>query len=165
MIGDALRLVVKNVFDGQLKEYKDVILITDGEDHESFPVQAAEAAGDAGIRLIIVGLGDEDKGQPIPITTDQGQRSFLTYNGQKVLSRLDAKTLRQMAKMTPGGRYLPVATGTIDLGQVYQDLIANDAKRKLAEESIERYDEKFQYALALALLLLVGNLLLTGRET
>lgn len=165
MIGDALRLVLSKVFDAQLKEYKDVILITDGEDHDSFPVQAAEAAGETGVRLIIVGLGNEDKGQPIPITDGHGNRTMLTYKGKEVLSRLDAQTLRRMAKTTPGGRYLPVATGTIDLGQVYQDLIANDAKRQLAEESIERYDEKFQYALALALALLVGHLLMTGRET
>ncbi len=163
MIGDALRTVSSDVFDSQLKEYKDVVLITDGEDHESFPVRAAEAAGDEGVRLIIVGLGDENKGQPIPITDAQGNRTFLSYDGRQVLSRLDADTLRRMARATPGGRYLPVATGTIDLGEVYLDLIHADAKRQLAEESIERYDEKFQYALGLALVLLIGSVVL-GRK-
>lgn len=154
-IGDTLRLVQREVFDNQIKAYKDIILITDGEDHESFPINAAEAVGDEGVRLIVIGLGDERRGQPIPIIDDQGRRRHLTYEGKEVSSRLDADTLRRIALATPGGRYLPVATGAIDLGQVYLDLIAGDEKRDLAEETIENFDEKFQWFLALALLLLM----------
>ncbi|MEN8141943.1 MAG: VWA domain-containing protein [Thermodesulfobacteriota bacterium] len=163
LIGDALRTVMERVFDQQLMAYKDVILITDGEDHESFPVQAAEVAGDEGVRLIVIGLGNERQGQPIPLKGEGGKRQFLRHEGKEVMTRLDGATLRAMARATPGGRYLPVATGTIDLGEVYLDLIAGDAKRQLTEESIELYDEKFQYLLALALLLLAG-LFLWGRE-
>ena len=163
-IGDTLRLVQRDVFDNQVKAYKDIILITDGEDHESFPVNAAEAVGDEGVRLIVIGLGDEQRGRPIPIIDEQGRRRNLTYEGKEVTSKLDADTLRKIALATPGGRYLPVATGTIDLGQVYLDLIAGDAKRQLAEETIENFDEKFQYLLALALLLLTMEMLIqTGR--
>jgi hypothetical protein len=55
---------------------------------------------------------------------------------------------------------VPVATGTIDLGQVYLDLIAGDAKRQLSDETIEKFDEKFQWFLAAALLLLMLNMLM-----
>ncbi len=160
-IGDTLRLVQRDVFDNQVKAYKDIILITDGEDHDSFPVNAAEAVGDEGIRLIVIGLGDERRGQPIPVVDEQGRRKHLTYEGKEVASMLDAETLRKIALATPGGRYLPVATGTIDLGQVYMDLIAGDAKRELAEETIENFDEKFQYFLAAALFLLLVEMLFT----
>jgi len=57
MIGDAIRKATEEVFDKQSREYKDIILITDGEDHDSFPVQAAEKAAADGIRIIAVGLG------------------------------------------------------------------------------------------------------------
>jgi Ca-activated chloride channel family protein len=154
-IGDTLRLVQQEVFDNQVKAYKDIILITDGEDHESFPINAAEAVGDEGVRLIVIGLGDDRQGQPIPITDEQGRQQYLTFEGEKVFSKLDTQTLQKIALATPGGRYLPVATGTIDLGQVYLDLIAGDAKRELAEETIENFDEKFQYFLGLAILLLL----------
>jgi Ca-activated chloride channel family protein len=163
-IGDSLRLVQQEVFDNQIKAYKDIILITDGEDHESFPVNAAEAVGDEGIRLIVIGLGDARQGQPIPIVDGQGRRRNLTYEGKEVATRLDAATLAKIALATPGGRYLPVATGAIDLGQVYLDLIAGDAKRQLAEETIENFDEKFQYFLGLALLLLLLEMML-GMKT
>ncbi len=159
-IGDTLRMVQRQVFDNQVKAYKDIILITDGEDHESFPINAAEAVGDEGIRLIVIGLGDEGQGQPIPIIDGQGRRRHLTHEGKEVYSRLDADTLRQIALATPGGRYLPVATGAIDLGQVYLDLIAGDEKRQLSEESIENFDEKFQWFLGLALLLLMVEMVI-----
>lgn len=162
-IGDTLRLVQGEVFDNQVKAYKDIILISDGEDHDSFPVNAAEALGDEGIRLIVIGLGDDKQGQPIPLMDKQGRRRYLQYEGKQVLSRLNHEALSKIALASPGGRYLPVATGAIDLGQVYLDLIAGDAKLQFSEETIENYVEKFQYFLALALLSLVMEMLLTGK--
>jgi Ca-activated chloride channel family protein len=166
LIGDALRTTFNQVFDDQEKQFKDIILITDGEDHESFPVQAAQQLGDAGIRLLIIGLGDEKEGQRIPITMADGKTSFLKYNGREVWSRLDGETLRQMAEATPGGRYLPVETGTVDLGEVYLELVASAEQKELASKTIKRFDEKFQIFLAASILLLaaegmVGRVLLT----
>ncbi len=164
MIGDALRTVLRDLLDDQAKAFKDVILITDGEDHESLPLEAAKAAVDHGVRLIIIGLGDEKEGQRIPITDEQGRKSFLKYQGQEVWTKLDADTLRAMAKATPGGRYLPVATGTINLGEVYQELIASADKRELESKTMAQYEEKFQIFLAAALLLLVLEGLLGERK-
>ena len=164
MIGDALRKVMDDVLDEQEKQYKDIVLITDGEDHESFPVQAAEAAGETGIRLIAIGLGDENEGKRIPITDEQGRKVFLTHNGQEVWTRLGADTLRQMVTSTPGGKYFNVATGTIDLGEVYQQVIASAERRDLESKTIERYDEKFQIFLAIALLFLIAEWLISDRK-
>jgi len=155
LLGDAVRFVMKNSFDDQAKQYKDIVLITDGGDQDSFPVEAAKDAGDKGIRLIVVGLGDEKEGRRIPVAGADGRKRFLTYKGEEVWSKLDGNTLRSMALATPGGFYLPVATGAIDLGRVYQDLIAGAAKKELEEQKIERYEEKFQIFLGLALVLLV----------
>ena len=58
MIGDAIRKIMNEVLDSQKKEFKDIILITDGEDHDSFPVEAAKKAGERGIRIIAIGLGE-----------------------------------------------------------------------------------------------------------
>ena len=157
LIGDALRTTLNQVFDDQEKQFKDIILITDGEDHESFPVQAAQKIGDAGIRLLIIGLGDEKEGQRIPITTADGKSSFLKYNGREVWSKLDGQTLRRMAEATPGGRYLPVATGTVDLGEVYLDLVVSAGQKELESKTIKRYEEKFQIFLAAAIILLTAE--------
>ncbi|MBC8317562.1 MAG: VWA domain-containing protein [Desulfobulbaceae bacterium] len=164
MLGDAIRTVLNKIFDSQQKQFRDIILITDGEDHESFPLQAAETAGDEGIRLLIVGLGNENEGQRIPVNEHTGQTSFLKYQGEEVWSRLDASTLRQMAKATPGGKYLPVATGSIDLGEVYRDLIATADKKDFETEIIKRHEDKFQIFLALAIILLIVEGLVSERK-
>ncbi len=164
MIGDALRAVMEQVFDSQQKEFKDIILITDGGDQESFPAQAAEAAGKEGIRLLVIGLGDEKEGERIPITREDGTTGFLTYEGQEVWSKLDSEPLRRIALATPGGRYLPVATGTFDLGEVYQDIIASAAKREVESKTIRQYEEKFQLFLALGLVLLLLEALLPEKK-
>ena len=164
MIGDAVRKVLDEGFDDQEKKYKDVILITDGEDHDSFPVEAAEEAGRRGVRIIAIGLGDERQGRRIPVTDKYGNRSFLKYNGQEVWSRLDAATLRKMANVTPGGRYLNVATGAIDLGEVYLKLIAGEEKREIESLTIKLYEEKYQIFLAIALIFLLAELIVTERR-
>ena len=164
MIGDALRKSIEEVFDDQLKQYKDVILITDGEDHDSFPVEAAADAGERGIRIIAIGIGDEDQGKRIPITDQSGQKTFLKYQGQEVWSKLDANTLRKMVNATPEGRYLNVATGTIDLGEVYTTLVATAEKKELESQAIQRYEDKFQIFLAIMFVLLCAELVISERK-
>ena len=75
LIGDALRAVRDQVFDDRTVEYRDVLLITDGGDHDSFPSAAAEELGQRGVRLLAVGLGDDSAGQPIPLEGGTDRRS------------------------------------------------------------------------------------------
>ncbi|MBF0352075.1 MAG: VWA domain-containing protein [SAR324 cluster bacterium] len=164
MVGDALRTVLTEVFDDQEKQFKDVILITDGEDHDSFAVEAAGKLGERGVRLITIGIGDENQGQRIPLTNEQGQKTFLTYKGAEVWSKLNGAMLRDMVNATPGGRYLNVATGNIDLGEVYLNLIVTADKKALESQTIKRYEEKFHIFLGLMFLLLCAELLWSERK-
>jgi Ca-activated chloride channel family protein len=164
MIGDAIRRTMEVVFKSRDAQFQDIVLITDGEDQESFAVEAARAAGERGIRLIAIGLGDENEGRRIPITNERGERTFLTYQGQEVWSKLNADTLRSMVNATPGGRYLNVATGAIDLGDVYTKLIASAERRAVEEQTTDRYEEKFQIFLAVALVLLCVEMLVRERR-
>lgn len=164
MIGDALRKATNEVFDKRSRQYKDIVLITDGEDHESFPVEAAEGAGAAGIRLITLGIGNENEGQRIPLTSRSGEKKFLTHNGQEVWSKLDGDTLRKMVNATPDGKYFNVGTGTIDLGDVYSKLIAGASRREIEARTMMRYEEKFQIFLMFAFILLCVELLIRERR-
>jgi len=154
LLGDALRTTMSTVFRDEERRFKDIVLITDGEDHESFPIEAARAAGDSGVRLIAIGLGAEGRGTRIPVTDRNGRTSFLAYAGKEVLSSLDAATLRAMVAATPGGRYFNVSTGTVDLADIYRNIIRREERTRLASESVMRYDEKFQLFLLAAVLLL-----------
>jgi len=168
VIGDAIRKATREVFDQKSRQFKDIVLITDGEEHEgqeSFPVQAAEKAAEEGIRIIAIGLGDENEGARIPITGPNGEKKFLKYNGEEVWSKLGGDLLRNIVYATDGGRYLSVGPGTtLDLGRIYESLIASAKKRDLESVTMFRYDEKFQIFVALALLLLICEVLISERR-
>ena len=149
-VGDALRETLDTLFSEQRDgRARDVVLITDGEDHGSFPVEAAAALDAAGARLITIGLG-RSSGAPVP--AEDG--SVMRYEGEPVVSRLDSKTLERMARATEGGVFLPVGDGFIEFDRVYAGLAAADAPAGDTEET-ERRAELFQWPLGLALLLLV----------
>ena len=174
MIGDALRHVAHEVFhigsggsdadDGVEPRFRDVILITDGEDHGSFPVEAAAVLGQAGIRLIILGIGTES-GSPIRIPVDGGGWEYVKdRSGERVITRLDSQTLAEMAVATPGGKYFPVADGTIRFDAIYRELIRESEQN--APELVERlaYTERFQIFLLAALVVLLFEPLVMMRR-
>lgn len=167
MVGDAIRKATKEVFDRQSREYKDIILITDGEEHEgeeSFPEQAAEQAAEEGIRIIAIGLGDENEGARIPITGPDGRKTFLKYQGKEVWTKLAGAKLRQIVFPT-GGKFLAVRPGeTFNLDQIYSDLIATAQKRELESMTLMKYDEKFQIFLVLGIVLIVCEALISERK-
>ena len=155
MIGDAIRKTLSDVLSGASGGYQDIVLITDGEDQESYPLKAAEMLSERDIRLIAIGLGDGNTGKRIPVTDELGNQVFLTYNGKEIWSRLDADTLRQMASVTPGGRYLNVSTGAFKMGDIYSSLIKTQEARFVEEEKSVEHEENFQYFLLPAVILLL----------
>lgn len=146
-IGDAIRCALDEVFDLDEERNRDIILITDGEDHDSFPVDAAARAGEAGVRIIAVGLGDEDDGTTIPTTDRQGRPALVTYEGETVRSRLNADLLRQVVRASKDGVYFNVSTGNINLDEVYASLITGAERSAIDEQTGLRYREAFPYLL------------------
>lgn len=149
-IGDAIRkttelLVPPGVEGGDGRVLHDIILITDGEDQESLPVEAAQAAAQRGVRVIGIGIGSAD-----------GTVIGSARESDSVRTRLESSTLRAIADATPGGVYLEVGTGTVDLARLYRDLIASADQESLERASIVRYTERFGWFLwpVLALLLI-----------
>ncbi len=150
LVGDALRTAIDSLFpeedDGRIR---DVVLITDGEDHGSFPVEAAAALTQHDARLITIGLG-LPSGAAVPGPDGRP----LTYEGDRVISRQDTEALERMARATEGGVYLPVGDGYIEFDKVYRDL-ARAAEPDGEENRTTRRAELFQWPLGVAFLLLL----------
>lgn len=172
-IGEAIRVAAAQLFPEAEKadtpRARTIILITDGEDHESKPVEAAKSVGDRGVRVVAIGLGSELSGAPVP-AADQSPRPgaqsrYLEYGGRQVLSRMDPATLDAVARATPGGTFLNAGTGNIDMDEVYRRLVRPVRRGETAEAETMRYTELFQLLIGLALALLVGERLLhVGRR-
>lgn len=134
-IGSALRLAQKSLLNSEQEGSvgKSIILITDGEDHESQPLDAAKQAAAAGIKVYTIGIGS-DAGAPIP----DGNGGYVKdSSGRMVMSRLDASTLKEIARIT-GGHYVRSTTGDLDLDVIYKQHIRSDLSGTVVRESREK---------------------------
>ena len=151
-IGDAVRYVTTQIFRKEEAASRNLILITDGGDNTSLPVPAAQEAGERGITIFTVGLGNPD-GVRIPDPDHEGQ--FITYEGSQVRSRLDEDILRQIALATPHGMYIPARTGSLDLGSLYSQLMRRIDSDSLKKGQALVWQEWYQAFLLPVILLLV----------
>jgi Ca-activated chloride channel family protein len=152
-IGDALRTAVK-AFPKEPGS-KMIVLITDGEDHESFPLDAAEDAKKAGVHVIAVGLGSE-AGAPIFVTDPKTQaRTQVMHDGAPVISKLDGETLRKIATATEGV-YVPAGTSALDLESIVKANVTPIAKRDADAATREVQDDEYAWFVLGALVALLG---------
>src|SRR5215470_2082069 len=163
LIGDAIRKAL-SAFGPLANNYRDIILITDGEDHDSFPVEAAKAAAAEQVSIYTIGLGDAVSGTRVPVSGTPGQRTYVQYQGHEVLSRMQPDLLLEMARLT-GGAYVPAGTRAIELDRIYTEKIAPKARRQTAMTKRERFIHRYQwFVLAGVLLLAIDMLVREGRE-
>lgn len=147
---------------GEKPIHADVILITDGEDHDSYPVKAAERAAQFNVGIYAIGLGSEE-GTPIPILGKDGRTTLLkAADGTVVQSRLDSRTLQDMVLAAPRGRYLPVGTYNFDLVDFFRKTIDMESVREVYEEHVV-WTEIFQPFLIAGLILYLVHILIPER--
>ena len=141
---------------------RSILLITDGEDHDSFPREAAQAAAERGIRIIAIGFGSE-RGSPIRITDPRtGARQLVRDgDGKVVQTRLDGELLRDMALATEGA-YIPAGTGVLDLGAIHERHIAPLTRERADGVLRTARHELYPWALLPGLLALLGALACTA---
>lgn len=153
LIGDAIR-AASDAFQTKLDTHKLVILVTDGEDHESFAVEAAAAAWEEQqISTIAVALGDPQRGARIPVNTQTGQH-YVQHDGQDVWSKADFESLRRIVSVSEQGVLIPAGTGDFDLGAVYRQLVRAIRFEETTEQRQTHRPLRY-HAFALAALVLV----------
>ena len=158
-LGAALRTSLE-AFEGGSHSSRAIILITDGEDHGGDALAAAEEAKLAGVRIFAIGIG-RDEGAPIPAPGGGFRRD---RRGEMVLSRLDEPTLQRIALAT-GGRYVRSVTGDVDLEQIYsQGIKAVLEDQELESQRRQRWEDRFQWLLGLALIALMVEPLIAERR-
>ncbi|MDC7242287.1 MAG: VWA domain-containing protein [Spirochaetales bacterium] len=150
-LGDAVRMVMDDLFDPDDRQTMDIILITDGEDQESFPVESAARAGREGIRIVTVGLGDQDQGAPVP----GGDGELLTYDSEPVYSKADMATLQEMADASRDGWAVSVESGRLPMASILRQLALKGESQSTGTTNEFSYDEHYRWALVPALVFLI----------
>ncbi len=139
-----------------------VILMTDGEDQEGDPVEAAHELAEAGIRIYTIGIGSRS-GEAIPTYGPDG--TWTGYlrddDGNPVTTSLTAENehvLREVAETTHG-RYFRADQGSVGIDQIRREI----RRMKQAERDARRItvqEDRYALVLLAAFLLIVLEALL-----
>lgn len=157
-IAGALQTFPQDVLDSQRP--KAIIVISDGEDpNPTLPPFEALAARN--LRIYTIGIGTP-QGGPIPTYDLQGQFTGNLRDGNQVVtSRLDPAVLEQLASAS-GGRYWGTTTSGIVPEMV--DELRRFAVDEGQPETVLAPDDRYQWFLGLAAILLVLEWLLSDRR-
>jgi len=152
----------KSVDQFQGSQHRAIVVWTDGENHEGAPEEVAKAAAEAGVRIFTVGVGTAT-GDPVPEYNEQGTISgyLKDEEGNTVVSGLNGELLAHIANAT-GGAAFNYADASIadDLHAALDQL----ERREYNSRFLKLGEERFQWVLIPAFLLLLLELLTTDRR-
>ncbi len=161
-IGSAIDLAM-NSFTPESEMEKALIIITDGENHEDDAIKAAELAGEKGIAVHTIGMGSP-QGAPIPLNKGYGQTIFQQdKDGNTVISKLDQKTLQEIAN-AGNGVFIRANNTQTGLNKLF-DRINKMEKKEMEEKIYTEFEHRFQYLLAIALFFILLDIFIPERKS
>ena len=160
-IGQAIDLSLSAFADN--KHEKAIVVITDGENHDDDPISAAETAIGQGIKVYTIGIGLPE-GAPIPEFSNGRQMGYKKdLSGKTVITKLDELTLQKVAAAGEG-IYVRANNTSAGLNQVFEEINKLE-KQRYETKMFSDYEDRFQYFIALALVLLLLELLIFERKS
>lgn len=153
----------QKAFKNESDNHRVLVLFTDGEDHDSEAVEAAKNAAKEGMIIFTIGIGTPE-GELLRIRDERGRMDYIRDDqGKPVKSRLDEDLLQQISRATKGF-YLPLR-GTKTMDTLYDQGIAPLPKSENSVKMFQRYHERFQWPLGMALALLILEMFLPHRRS
>ncbi|MFA6618860.1 MAG: VWA domain-containing protein [Candidatus Neomarinimicrobiota bacterium] len=148
-----------DAFPKENQQYKAIIFISDGEDHEQNIDKAIQRALDENVLIYTLGVGTL-KGATIPIYDKYGNLSdYMRDSQNKVInSVLQENTLRQISNRT-GGRYYRLGATKNPIEAIYEHILHGDRQEYQTHE-FARYTELYGVFTAIALLFLLLGILI-----
>lgn len=154
-IGAAIDMAI-NSFTPESDFQKAIILITDVENFEDDPLEAAKRAADSGIQVDVIGVGSEG-GAPIPVNIT-GTDYMTDQNGERILTAMNEKLGEDIAK---AGKGIYISGNSNSAVSELTDQLSTLAKKEYKRSSAPNpSSELFPIAIALALILLLIDMLL-----
>ncbi len=162
-IGSAIAQAMKS-FNFEDPSSKVLIIMTDGENNSGDAIEQAKEAQDKGVRIYTVGLGSP-AGAPIPVYNAFGKQTDYKRDrsGNIVLTKLDEASLQEIASIGKG-KYYRATNAQDELDAIYKDINTLE-KREFGVKKFTEFDDKFQYFLFAALVLLFIEAVLSDKKT
>ncbi len=160
-IGSAIDRAI-HAFSDSEDGSKVIIVVSDGENHLDCPVSAAEKAAKKGINVNTIGVGTSE-GAPIPIYENNELTGYLRdSHGNTVISKYDEKTLREIAA-TANGIFVKGTGADLGLDEIKEHI--DEMEKEMYEKKIfAEYETRYHYFVALAILMLLLELLIFERK-
>ncbi len=161
-IGTAVELAMQS-FNFDDPTSKAIIIITDGENHEDNPVEAAKAAAEKGVYVYTIGMGTAE-GAPIPVYKHGKQVGFKKdKEGNIVVSHLNEDMLKEIAA-AGNGMYVRATNANAGLNLILNKI--NELEKKEFDNKVfKSYEDRFQLTLFPAFVLLITYLLLSDKRS
>lgn len=161
-IADAINLSAGSFKDDD--HGKAIIVITDGENHEGDATEAARQAAEKGINVYTIGMGLPE-GAPIPVFNTRGQLTGYKKDkqGNAIISKLNETMLQQIAA-AGNGKFILASNRSGGLERIL-DEINKLEKSEFETKMFSDYEDRFQYLLAVALLLIVLEFFIFERKS
>ncbi len=161
-IGAAIDLALESFGKDEGKN-KAIVIITDGEDNEAGAVKSAEAAAEKGITIHTIGMGSAE-GTPIPMFRGNVREGFRKdKEGNTVVTKLNEQTLQEIAS-AGNGIYVHASNSDAGLNNVL-DAINKLEKKQFDSKMYSDYEDRFQWFVSAALLLLLIETFLSERKS
>jgi len=161
-IGSAVEQAAKS-FNWNDRTKKVLVIITDGENNEGDAVAQSEDAAKKGVLIYTIGMGSPE-GAPIPIYDANGRQVDFKRDrsGNVVLTKLDEGTLEKIAALG-NGKYFHASNTQDELDAIYKEVNALQ-KSEFGTKQFTDFEDQFQYFVALGLLLLLIEVLLSDKK-
>ncbi len=159
-IGSAIRLAT-NSFSQQEDINRAIIVITDGENHETNAIDGAKEAAEKGINVYTVGMGSPD-GAPIPVSADNRSNFMKDREGNVIITKMNVNLLQQIAG-SGNGEYIAANNIRRGMNKLIDEL-GELEKGEIESKVYSDYDDQFQYLAALALLILLIEFMILDRK-
>jgi len=161
-INEAIELA-KTYYNDEEQTNRVLIIISDGEDHSDNAINVAEEAGEEGIRIFTIGVGDV-KGGPIPIKQNG---IVLNYKkdkqGETVVTKLNEETLQNIAKEANGAYINGKNTGNVV--ESIRDILNKMDKKEFEAKQFSDFKDQFQWFIAFGIFFLFIDIFLLERKT
>lgn len=161
-IAEAIELA-KTYYNDEEQTNRVLFIISDGEDHVGEASSIAEQASEEGIRIFTIGVGDVNGGL-IPIKRNGIVQSYKKdKNGEKVITKLDEQTLKDIAAEA-NGVYIN-GKNTTDVVATVQDVLNAMDKKEFEAKQFADFKDRFQWFLGAGILLLFLDIFFLERKT
>lgn len=150
-IGEAIRLILKPK-SGEGAGQGAIIILTDGEDHDSDATAAVADAAEAGWTTYVIGVGTEE-GATIPMAIDGQKDVKRDETGQPVRTALNRSLMAELAQKG-NGKYFDASSGNT-LAEALNNELAGLERNQMEKRSFSEHKSYFQWFLLPAVCILI----------